>query len=121
MRAAETTTTRTGRRRAVPWAVLGLWIAVIALVGPFAAKLADVQHDKVTDYCDKIKNAQGLLALGTRVFAVGDGPEGVALYRLKDNDRDNVADEVTKLIGFRQIRFTFFSVVGIFVLSLKPG
>jgi putative heme-binding domain-containing protein len=61
-------------------------------------------HDKVTSYCDKVKNAQGLLALGTRVFAVGDGPEGVALYRLKDNDRDNVADEVTKLIGFRGSR-----------------
>lgn len=53
MRAGEkTATTRLGpgRGRAVPWAVLGLWIAVIALVGPFAAKLGSVQHDKVTDY-----------------------------------------------------------------------
>jgi putative membrane-bound dehydrogenase-like protein len=58
-------------------------------------------HDKVTSYCDKIMNAQGILALGTRVFAVGDGPEGPALYRLRDADRDGVADEVTKLIGFR--------------------
>jgi putative heme-binding domain-containing protein len=61
-------------------------------------------HDKVATYCDKVKNAQGILALGTRVFAVGDGPEGMALYRLKDNDRDNVADEVTRLIGFRGSR-----------------
>ncbi len=58
-------------------------------------------HDRVTEYCDKITSAQGLLALGTRVFAVGDGPDGPALYRLRDADRDGAADEVTKLIGFR--------------------
>jgi RND superfamily putative drug exporter len=40
----------TARRRAVPWAVLGLWVALLALVGPFAAKLGDVQHDRATDY-----------------------------------------------------------------------
>ncbi|MET7615706.1 MMPL family transporter [Streptomyces sp. NPDC005408] len=38
------------RRRAVPWAVLALWIAVIALAGPFAGKLGDVQRDNVVDY-----------------------------------------------------------------------
>ncbi|HEX6962833.1 MAG TPA: HEAT repeat domain-containing protein [Lacipirellula sp.] len=58
-------------------------------------------HDKVTTYCDKITNAQGLLALGTRLFVVGDGPEGMALYRLRDSDRNNEADEITKLIAFR--------------------
>jgi len=45
----EKTTTRT-RRRAVPWVLLGLWVAVLAAVGPFAAKLADVQHDRAVDY-----------------------------------------------------------------------
>ncbi|WP_406267706.1 MMPL family transporter [Streptomyces sp. NBC_00191] len=38
------------RRRAVPWAVLALWIAVIALAGPFAGKLGDVQRNNVVDY-----------------------------------------------------------------------
>ncbi|WP_405597448.1 hypothetical protein OG741_13570 [Streptomyces sp. NBC_01410] len=37
------------RRRAVPWAVLALWIAVIALAGPFAGKLGDVPRDNVVD------------------------------------------------------------------------
>ncbi|HMO85350.1 MAG TPA: HEAT repeat domain-containing protein, partial [Lacipirellulaceae bacterium] len=64
----------------------------------------DGVHDTVTDYCDQIKNSQGLLALGTRVFAVGDGPQGMALYRLRDADRDGRADEVVKLIGFRGSR-----------------
>ena len=30
--------------------------------------------DQVKLYCDKIKNTQGILSLGSRVFAVGDGP-----------------------------------------------
>ncbi|HMP07991.1 MAG TPA: heme-binding protein, partial [Lacipirellulaceae bacterium] len=64
----------------------------------------DGVHDTVTDYCDQIKNSQGLLALGTRVFAVGGGPQGMALYRLRDADRDGRADEVVKLIGFRGSR-----------------
>jgi putative heme-binding domain-containing protein len=58
-------------------------------------------HDRATTYCDKITNAQGILALGTRVFVVGDGPQGMALYRLRDTDRNGEADEVTKLIAFR--------------------
>ncbi|WP_244165241.1 hypothetical protein, partial [Streptomyces silaceus] len=38
------------RRRAVPWGLLGLWVVVIALAAPFAAKLADVQKDRPVDY-----------------------------------------------------------------------
>jgi RND superfamily putative drug exporter len=38
------------KRRAVPWAVLAFWIAVLALAGPFAGKLGDVQRDNVVDY-----------------------------------------------------------------------
>jgi glucose/arabinose dehydrogenase len=58
-------------------------------------------HDHVATFCDKIQNAQGILALGTRVFVVGDGPEGMALYRLRDADRNGQAEEVTKLSPFR--------------------
>ncbi len=58
-------------------------------------------HDTVNVFCDKITNTQGILALGTRVFAVGDGPEGVALYRLRDADRDGVAEEIVKLVPIR--------------------
>ncbi|GGN55814.1 membrane protein [Streptomyces albiflavescens] len=43
-------TTTHRRRRAVPWVLLGLWVAVLAVVGPFASKLADVQHDRAVDY-----------------------------------------------------------------------
>ncbi len=61
-------------------------------------------HDTVSVFSDQIKNVQGILALGTRVFAVGDGPEGVALYRLRDADRDGVADEIKALVPIRGSR-----------------
>jgi len=34
----------------VPWAVLVLWLAVLALAGPLAGKLADVQQNRAVDY-----------------------------------------------------------------------
>ena len=58
-------------------------------------------NDTVGVFCDQIKNVQGLLALGTRVFAVGDGPQGEALYRLRDADRDGVAEEIKSLVPMR--------------------
>ena len=61
-------------------------------------------HDAMSIYSDKIKNVQGILSLGSRVFAVGDGPEGVALYRLRDSDRDGVAEEITAIVPFRGSR-----------------
>ncbi|GAA1925969.1 MMPL family transporter [Streptomyces sodiiphilus] len=38
------------RWRLVPWAVLGLWIAVVGLVAPFGAQLSDVQSDDQVEY-----------------------------------------------------------------------
>ncbi|MEO2045472.1 MAG: HEAT repeat domain-containing protein [Pirellulales bacterium] len=61
----------------------------------------DGKHDTVQTFCKQIKNVQGILALGTRVFAVGNGPEGSALYRMRDADRDGTADEITALVPFR--------------------
>ena len=61
-------------------------------------------HDTVSTFSDKIKNVQGILALGTRVFAVGDGPAGVALYRLRDANRDGVAEEIKALVPIRGSR-----------------
>ncbi len=60
--------------------------------------------DSVEVFCDKIKNVQGILPLGTRVFAIGDGPEGVALYRLRDADRDGAAEEIQALVPIRGSR-----------------
>jgi putative heme-binding domain-containing protein len=57
--------------------------------------------DSVSVFCDKIINVQGIQPLGTRVFVIGDGPEGEALYRLRDADRDGAAEEITALVPIR--------------------
>lgn len=56
--------------------------------------------DKVRTYCDKVQNIQGILALNGEVFVTGEGPDGPALYRLADKDRDGVLEDVRTLIRF---------------------
>jgi putative heme-binding domain-containing protein len=56
--------------------------------------------EKVRNYCDKVRNVQGILALNGEVFVTGDGPDGPALYRLADKDRDGVLENVRSLVRF---------------------
>ena len=58
-------------------------------------------HDSVAIYCDRVKNCQGMLAINGALLAVGDGPDGVALYRLTDDDRDGSVDQVEPIIKFK--------------------
>jgi putative membrane-bound dehydrogenase-like protein len=60
----------------------------------------DGTPDKVKTYCDKVKNCQGILALNGDVFVTADGPDGEALYRLSDEDRDGTLEDVTALFTF---------------------
>ena len=66
--------------------------------------IADTNNDQVPDtvrpFCDEVKNCQGILALNGDVFVTGMGPEGNALYRLSDSDRNGKIDKVKKIIGF---------------------
>lgn len=55
---------------------------------------------EVSVFSDAINTAQGLVTVGSRVFAVGSGPNGPALYRLTDTNRDGKADEVTPIVKF---------------------
>ncbi|NIL98777.1 MAG: c-type cytochrome, partial [Planctomycetales bacterium] len=57
--------------------------------------------DDVTVYCDQLKNCQGILGMNGEVYATADGPEGAALYRLRDTDRDGVADKVAAIVKFK--------------------
>lgn len=61
---------------------------------------SDGVHDKVSTYCAEIKNCQGILPLNGEVFATGDGPDGLALYRLQDADRDGVIDKMDPIVKF---------------------
>lgn len=57
-------------------------------------------HDRVHMYCDKVKNCQGILAINGAVYVTADGPDGPALYQLKDRDGDKVLETVKPLVEF---------------------
>jgi putative heme-binding domain-containing protein len=63
-------------------------------------KNQDGVPETVTTYCDKVTSTQGILALNGDVYVVGDGPNGAALYKLSDEDRDGQAEKVTALVEF---------------------
>lgn len=57
----------------------------------------------VEPFCTEVKNVQGILSLGNRVYAVGDGPDGGALYQISDADGDGHSDKVTALVKFKGV------------------
>ena len=57
--------------------------------------------EQVRTYCDKVKSCQGILALNGEVFVTGDGPEGPALYRLTDVDRNGTLEQVKAIVKFK--------------------
>ncbi len=54
----------------------------------------------IRTYCEKVKNCQGILSLNGDVYVTADGPDGQALYRLSDRDRDGVLEQVKTLLKF---------------------
>lgn len=63
-------------------------------------KNQDGTPDTVTTYCDKLTNCQGILPLNGEVFAIGEGPEGVALYRLSEPDAEGRPQQIKALLKF---------------------
>ncbi|MFI6087090.1 MMPL family transporter [Streptomyces sp. NPDC051218] len=95
---AEQTTAR--RRRAVPWMFLGLWIAVIALAGPFASKLSDAQQDRVVDYLPASADSTEVAKIQDQLPG-GEATELVLVYHrdggLTSADRAAAARQVTEI------------------------
>ena len=57
--------------------------------------------EHVRTYCDKVKSCQGILPLNGEVFVTGDGPQGSALYRLTDSDRNGTLEQVKAIVKFK--------------------
>ena len=57
--------------------------------------------DQVRVASDQIKDCRGLLCLNGELFATGKGPQGLALYRLTDQDRDGQFDQLRALLEVR--------------------
>lgn len=96
MRAASTTKRR--RPRAVPWVLLGLWVAVLALASPFAGKLGDVQRDRAVDYLPASADSTQVAEVQEQLPG-GESTELVLVYHrdsgLSAADRKVAADQVS--------------------------
>ncbi|MEU6550118.1 MMPL family transporter [Streptomyces sp. NPDC046915] len=94
MGAGENTRTR---RRAIPWVALALWIGVLAIVSPFASKLADVQHNRVTDYLPASADSTRVAKIQDRLPG-GENTELVLVYHrdggLTPADRTTAGQQV---------------------------
>jgi putative membrane-bound dehydrogenase-like protein len=64
-------------------------------------KDGDGHFEAISTYCDLVKNCQGILPLDGHVYAVGDGPDGTAFYRLTDTDADGQADKAEALVKYK--------------------
>ncbi|CAL9448294.1 MMPL family transporter [Streptomyces sp. enrichment culture] len=100
------TTTGAGRRRAVPWLVLGLWIAVLAIASPFAAKLSDVQRDRAVDYLPASADSTQVAKIQERLPG-GEATELVLVYHrdagLTAADRATAAEQVAEIAAAHEL------------------
>ncbi|MEV8127848.1 MMPL family transporter [Streptomyces sp. NPDC085944] len=100
------TTTGAGRRRAVPWLVLGLWIAVLAIASPFAAKLGDVQRDRAVDYLPASADSTQVAKIQERLPG-GEATEMVLVYHrdggLTAADKKTAAGQVAEIAGAHEL------------------
>ncbi|MDQ0601855.1 RND superfamily putative drug exporter [Streptomyces canus] len=101
---AATTTIR--GRRAVPWLVLGLWIAVLALTSPFASKLADVQRDRAVDYLPASADSTQVAKIQDRLPG-GETTQMVVVYHrdggLTAADKATAADQIGEIASAHRL------------------
>ncbi|MGW5633798.1 MMPL family transporter [Streptomyces sp. NPDC003832] len=104
MGAARTTDRR--RRIAVPWGVLGLWIVVLVIASPFAAKLADVQRDRAVDYLPASADSTQVAKIQDRLPG-GETTQMVVVYHrdggLTGADRTTAEEQIAEIAGAHRL------------------
>ncbi len=61
----------------------------------------DGVYEDVRTYCEEVKSCQGILPLNGEVYVTGVGPQGVGLYRLRDEDRNGSLENIKKIVSFK--------------------
>lgn len=56
--------------------------------------------ERIRVLCDQVNTCQGILALNGSIYVTGQGPEGLALYRLTDANRDGMYETNGTLLKF---------------------
>ncbi|GAA4025695.1 MMPL family transporter [Streptomyces plumbiresistens] len=86
----------------MPWAVLGLWLAALVLVGPLAGKFSDVQQNRAVDYLPDSADSTQVARVQDQLPG-GEATDLVLVYHrdggLTAADRQTAADQVTEVGG----------------------
>lgn len=88
------------RRRALPWLMVALWIAVLAVAGPLAGKLGDVQQDRAVDYLPGSADSTQVAKIQDALPG-GESTDLVVVYHREDGltraDRDTADRQVAEI------------------------
>ncbi|MBA2949162.1 MMPL family transporter [Streptomyces himalayensis] len=99
---AATETHHSRRRRAVPWILLALWIAVLAVAGPLAGNLGEVQRDRAVDYLPASADSTQVAKIQDQLPG-GETTELVLVYHrdggLTTADRATADGQVDRIAG----------------------
>ncbi|WP_409469149.1 MMPL family transporter [Streptomyces sp. HC307] len=90
------------RRRALPWAVLGLWVGLLVLIAPFSGKLSDVQVNRAVDYLPTSADSTQVARIQDSLPG-GEATSIVVVYHrdggLTEVDRTTAADQIAQVDG----------------------
>ncbi|MFH8369005.1 MMPL family transporter [Streptomyces sp. NPDC018031] len=88
------------RRTALPWVLVALWIAVLAVAGPLAGKLGDVQRDRAVDYLPASADSTQVAEIQDALPG-GEATELVLVYHrdggLTETDRRTAARQTAEI------------------------
>ncbi|MFH9040278.1 MMPL family transporter [Streptomyces sp. NPDC017966] len=94
--------THVRRRRLVPWAVVGLWLAALVLVGPLAGKFSEVQQNRAVDYLPDSADSTQVARIQDELPG-GESTDLVLVYHrdggLSAADRQTAAAQVAEVEG----------------------
>ncbi|MGW2234931.1 MMPL family transporter [Streptomyces sp. NPDC001759] len=90
------------RRRAVPWAVLALWLAALVLAGPLAGKFSGIQQNRSVDYLPDSADSTQVARIQDRLPG-GESTDLVLVYHrdggLTAADREKAAQQIAEITG----------------------
>ncbi|MEU1267320.1 MMPL family transporter [Streptomyces sp. NPDC005799] len=92
--------TDAGRRRAVPWVVVGLWVAALVLVGPFAGKFSGIQQNRSVDYLPDSADSTRVARVQDRLPG-GEATDLLVVYHraggLTAADKERAGEQVARI------------------------
>ncbi|QNE77483.1 MMPL family transporter [Streptomyces finlayi] len=98
--------TRPGVRRALPWLIVAFWVALIAVAGPFAGKLGDVQRDRAVDYLPANADSTQVAKIQDTLPG-GESTDLVLVYHrdsgLTPADRATAGEQTAAIAGEHQL------------------